>query len=364
MDTKGRAFIAVVHIKNMQTLGLSEAEYMNPEYLANVLSTLWNESGKGRTCAVAVCLSKEKCYHVHLAMYSDNSTTLRQVSKILAHSHVEPQLGGKKELSAYLLKQGKYAEKGEEILYVHNIEAIQDVAQDKRKDVEVIEEMLDKGLTPQQILQTNFRFYRYETMILHAYADQRVKNAPLMQDVYVEWHVGDSGTGKTFYYNQLCKEYGADNIYVLTDYDGNLSSGLDGYLKIGAPNIIFCDEFRGFGISYQKLLTLLTGYSRMQMHARYANTYNLWNKVYITSVYPPEAVYQNMVAKEHSDIDSYEQLLRRITKIVYHYKENGEYKTFSIDAKHYVDYADLRHIAHNSFKPLTEEEQLELPFKD
>lgn len=35
----------------------------------------------------------------------------------LYQSHVEPQLGGKKELTAYLLKQGKYAEKNEKILY-------------------------------------------------------------------------------------------------------------------------------------------------------------------------------------------------------------------------------------------------------
>ena len=110
---------------------------------------------------------------------------------------------------------------------------------------------------------------------------------------------------------------------MLTDYDNNLSGGLDSYMKEGAPDILFMDEFKGFGISYSKLLTMLNGYSRMQTHSRYVNTYNLWSKVYITSVYPPERIYQNMVSTEYQDVDSYQQFLRRINKIVYHYKNDG-----------------------------------------
>lgn len=362
--TKGRAWMATVHIKNMESIGLSKDEYRNPEYLADVLSALWNESGKGRSCAVAVCESADGCYHAHMAIYG-NSTTLKKVSDILYQSHVEPQLGGKKELTAYLLKQGKYAEKNETILYVKDIESIQDV-QGKRNDLEAIEEMLIKGMTPQQILDTSFSFYRYQNMILNAYIDQRIKEAPIRQDIYCEYHVGDSGTGKTYYYNQLCDEYGAENIYVLTDYDNNASGGLDTYMKTGAPHILFMDEFKGHGITYEKLLIMLTGYTRMQTHSRYVNTYNLWTTVIITSVYPPEAIYKNMVAHKNQDIDSYQQLLRRISKIVFHYKENEEYKTYSVDSRDYTNYENLRNKALNidGFRPMTEQEQLELPFKE
>ncbi len=362
--TKGRAWIAVVHLKNMESIGLTKDEYMNPEYLADVLSTLWNESGNGRSCAVAVCLSADGCYHAHMALYG-NSTTLKKVSDILHQSHVEPQLGGKKELTAYLLKQGKYQEKDEKILYVKDIEAIQDV-QGKRSDLDTIEEMLIKGMTPQQILETSLSFYRYENMILRAYIDQRIKEAPIKQDIYCEYHVGESGVGKTYYYKQLCEEHGADNIYVLTDYDNNASGGLDNYMKTGAPPILFMDEFKGFGISYEKLLVMLNGYCRMQTHSRYANTYNLWSTVIITSVYPPEIIYRNMVASENRNLDSYTQLMRRISKIVFHYIEDGEYKTYSMDSKDYIDYEDLRNKAlHNDrFRPMTESEQMFLPFTE
>lgn len=366
-DTKARAWTAVVQIKNMESMGLSAEEYGNPEYLAQVLSALWNESGKGRSCAVAVCESANCCYHAHMALYG-NSTTLKKVADILYQSHVEPQLGGKKELTSYILKQGKYEEKGEKVLYVKDIEVIQDV-RGKRSDLEVIEEMLIKGFTPQQILETNFMFYKYETRILHAYIDRKLKEAPIKKDIYCEYHIGESRTGKTYFYEQLCKEHGVDNIYVVTDYENNASAGFDGYMKIGAPSILFMDEFKGAGISYGKLLVILNGYTRMQTHSRYSNTYNLWDTVYITSVFPPEVIYQIMVPENLRHIDSYTQLIRRISKIVYHYKENGEYKTYTIDSNNYVDYEDLKCKAHNSnisdsFSELSETEQSILPFRE
>lgn len=366
--TRGRAFVAVVQVKNMEKMGLAEEQYKNPEYLANYLAMLWNDSGKNRTCAVAVCISADGLYHAHMALYG-NTTTLKAVSDILFQSHVEPQLGGKEQLQNYLLKQGEYEEKGETILYVKGIEQIQDV-KGKRGDLEMIEEMLAKGMTPQQILETNFAYYKYEKMILHAYTDQRIQNAPVWHDVYVEYHVGDSGTGKTYSYNQLCQEHGAENIYILTDYDNNASGGLDSYMKSGAPPILFMDEYKGFGISYGKLLTMLNGYTRMQKHSRYSNSYNLWEKVYITSVYPPEAVYHNMVSNEHQGIDSYTQLIRRINKIVYHYIENGEYKTYTVESKDYTGYGDLREAAAalthlgSGFCSLPEAEQEHFPFKE
>lgn len=366
LKARGRAWIAVVHIQNMVNMGLTEKEYKNHEYLADYLIHLWDESGQGRTSAVAICISEEGCYHAHMALYG-NTTTLGNVAKILHSSHVEPQLGGKAQLQAYLLKQGKYAEKGETILFVKNIDNVQDVP-GKRNDLEAIEEMLIKGFTPQQILDTNFQFYRYERMILHAYTDQRIKDSPIKQDIYVEYHLGDSGTGKTYFYKQLCEKVGAENIYILTDYDNNASGGFDSYMKVGAPPILFMDEYKGFGISYGKLLTMFNGYTRMQTHSRYSNSYNLWKEVYITSVYPPEALYQNMVAHEYQDIDSYTQLMRRINKIVYHYVENGEYKTFSIDSKDYTNYGELRRQAFNlnqvddGFIQISEAEQLQIPF--
>lgn len=366
LSTRGRCWLVTIQEQNMVNAGLTQEQYKVPEIVAKHFIGLWENSGKDRQAGIVVCVSEKGLYHCHMACYG-NTTTLKKVAEILFGSHVEPLMGSKEQLKAYLLKEGQFAEKGEKVLYAENIEAI-DTMQGQRSDLEDISDMLAQGMTPQQILAINFYYYKFEKMILHAYIDQRLKDAPIMQDVYCEWHVGDSGTGKTYCYKQLCDEHGAENIYVLTDYDNNASGGLDGYMKIGAPAILFMDEFKGFGISYQKLLTMLTGYSRMQTHSRYANTYNLWNTVIITSVYPPEAVYQIMVSREHQDIDSYEQLMRRISKIVYHYKDKGEYKTYSVDSKDYVDYKDLRYRVFNEitnarFYAASKDEQMKLPFE-
>ena len=82
-------------------------------------------------------------------------------------------------------------------MYVAGVDNIQDT-QGKRSDLEEIEEMLLKGMTPQEILDKNFRYYKYEKMILHAYIDQKIQEPPVRQDIYCEYHVGESGSGKTY----------------------------------------------------------------------------------------------------------------------------------------------------------------------
>ena len=339
INLKGRAFIAVIQENNMKAMGMTEEEYKNPEYLADFLMMLWNDSGKGRTSAVAVCESENGLYHAHMALYG-NTTTLKNVANILYKSHVEPQLGGKKELAAYLLKEGKYAEKNEKVLFTKGIEFIQD-KQGKRTDLDAIEDLLIKGWTPKQILDESIYFYKYERVIKQRYIDLRLQNAPVRQKIYCEYHVGKSGSGKTYTYDLLCEQYGADNIYVMTDFDNQASGGLDKYMEMGAPEILFMDEFKGEGLSFQKLLVMLNGYTRMQTHSRYENTYNLWTQCFITSIYPPEVLYEIMVPTSYQKYDTYKQFLRRIDKVVYHYKEDGQFKQYEIDSSEYTTYEEL-----------------------
>lgn len=60
----------------------------------------------------------------------------------------------------------------------------------------------------------------------------------------------------------------------------------------GQP-ILFLDEYKG-QYRYSIFLSILDKY-KVQIHARYCNTWALWSEVYITSVYPPDRLYQIMV---------------------------------------------------------------------
>lgn len=362
-DTRARAFVATIHIKNMEKAGLTEEQYKNPELLANIFTSIWNDSGKDRTSGIAVCISKDGLYHAHMAIYG-NTTTLENVSKILYNSHIEPQLGGKKELKSYLEKSGSHAEKGEQVLFTKDLDEIQDI-QGQRNDLNDIENLLELGVKPNDIMASNFRYRRYETMIKAAFMNRRIQETPLTKDMINEYHVGDSGTGKTYSYIQLCEMHSPEDVYLITDYE---NGGFDFYAELGAPPIIFLDEFKG-NLRFGTLLTILDKYSRNQTHCRYGNTYNLWTKCVIASIYPPEEVYGFMVENGKRATDSIKQLLRRLDTITYHYKRGTEYLTYSISASDYTNYDDLKQLALSnedgfvSILDLPDDEQQGLPFQ-
>lgn len=334
--TPNRSWVITVQIANMEKAGLTEEEFKDPELLASFLMETWQTSGKNRVCGVAVCVSATGLYHAHLACYG-NTTTLHKVAKIFWGSHVEPQEGGKKELQAYLLKQGKYAEKEEQVLCTLGIENIKN-AQGQRSDLEEIESMLNDGCTPSEIFEASFRYRKYEKMIRKEYLYRKKKTVPRVKKTQNEWHVGDSGTGKSYTYEIMCEKFSEENIYLCTDSE---NGGLDFYLDEGAPSILFIDEFKG-NIKYEQLLTILDKFSHAQIHCRFVNTYALWTQCIITSIYPPEEIYESMVSSDKRSRDKMQQLLRRLDLIVYHYVENEEYKTYSIPASEYIDYDNLK----------------------
>ena len=334
---RNRCWTGVLHIKNFTNAGMAEEFYKNPELLAQYLIETWEASGKNRKAGVAICVSAKGVYHAHVALYG-NTTTLKRVSDIMFSAHIEPQLGTKAELTAYLNKEGKYAEKGEHVLYTQGLEVIED-KQGKRNDLDEIEQLLNDGLTPEQIFFESFHYRKYEKMIKSEYLARRIRETPLKKEIYAEWHCGESGSGKSHTYFTLCEQYGPENVYITSDFE---NGGLDFYIDQGAPDILFLDEFKG-NIPFSKLLAILDEHSKNQTHCRYANTYNLWTKCYITSIFPPEEAYHFMVEHSVRNRDKLAQLLRRLNLIVYHYKTDaGEYKTFSIPGTEYVNYEDLK----------------------
>ena len=91
-----------------------------------------------------------------------------------------------------------------------------------------------------------------------------------------------------------------------------------------------------------------------------------YTQVYMSSVFPIEELYQLMVDSRIRKTDGIEQLLERINTIVYHYKENGEYKTFSMPASEYKDYNDMMiklHKETDGFQKVSPSEMSQIPFE-
>lgn len=101
------------------------------------------------------------------------------------------------------------------------------------------------------------------------------------------------------------------------------------------------DELKQDSLPFELLLTITQGY-RSQIHCRYSNCITLWNEVHITSIFSPEDIYAGVVSRENQGKDTIKQLLRRITKYVYHYKVGDEYKAYELAGDQYIDFDDLK----------------------
>lgn len=324
-----------------------------PNEIAEKVLEQWLQDKPTRTGAVAYCVSALGLHHLHMVLEDSNKARFSALKKAFPKAHLEPTRGTKEQAEDYVNKKGKYEEKGEQVLYIARFGEIKG-HQGQRKDFEILEQFIEEGKTPNEILDLNFGYRRYEKMIRDAYYRKRDKETPFIRDIKVYWHVGLSGSGKSYVANQIIEEHGEDNLYFVTDYD---NGGLDRY---NGERVLFLDEFRG-QIRYSTLLAMLQGY-KQQFHARYSNITGLWTEVHITSVLPPELVYSNMVS-EHKELDTISQLLRRLTEVVYHYKVGNEYKTYREPIETYKDYRSLqRNVYYDDTQFIPVETEIEIPF--
>lgn len=322
--------------------------------LVDTICNKFNNSGKERYCSGTACVSAKDGFHLHLGAYCPKKMKPRVVAKMLGNAHIEPQRGKKDELLDYILKRGdKWKDKGEDILY--QSEDMSGIVghQGSRDDLGQIEELLMEGYTPAEIVAEKFAYRKYDKMIKEAYFQKRAAETPFMREVYVEWHCGESGSGKTYFIQNLIDTYGEDEVYFVTDYE---SGGMD---KYNGQKILFLDEFRG-QIRFSTLLSMLDVY-KAQVHSRFTNIVGLWSKVYITSPLPPEQVYKKLVSVEDRENDSMKQLFRRINTIVYHWKDGNKYMECRQPMTEYTRYEDLKRLSGNlEFITVTKEEQLEI----
>jgi hypothetical protein len=313
-----------------------------------------------------MCDEQGSTYHRHLYILLSHKKRWSAVQRAFQKAHIESEVKGTpQECRAYIRKEGaKYANKAEtnvpETFYEEG--SIPDffITADKTEMLQQIEDMLDSGLRPNQIMEKSIVFRQYESIIRKQFFAKRFAETPPLREVKVTWHLGASGTGKSYTYVKLCEEHGADEVFYASDYANGCASLMEGY---ESERIIFLDEVKPDSFKYGYLLQLLQGY-RTPVHARYTNIFSLWNEVHVSSIYEPRSLWESMVDFNNRSRDSEQQLLRRITNYVYHWKtEDGEYHTFELPAKEYISFETLKRRAEGTdgFEPVNDSE---MPFDD
>lgn len=298
--------------------------------------------------------------HVHMVLEDIVSMRFSAIKKSYAIGmHFEGTKGNKKEASDYITKSGDYDEEPnrkaglpwEEIIYSCQKGEIKGM-QGNRSDLQNIAKMLKEGLSPKEILRQDISYRKHETIIRQAYFDMRDEQTPEVRDVTVIWHLGASGTGKSYSRMQLCADVGLKNVYYFSDYSG---AGFDKYN--GEP-YLWIDDFKG-EFKYGDFLRYLDVY-KVDLHCRYSNKVSLWNEVHITSVYHPKAVYLKMVGYNDRISDSVDQLLRRIHVIRYHFKRNGDFEAMDFPVETTIEEMRLASLKyeHPEWKSLVDDSDL------
>ena len=307
-----------------------------PAEIVGDFMSIWITDNPQRSCAVAYCISADGLHHLHAVLEDVTAMRFSKVKKMYPSMHIEGTKGNKDQAEKYINKMPPYDEAGEQVIFTNRHGEIKG-KQGQRRDLDIIEELLNQNMTPDEILDMSLSYRRYEKFVRDAYYSKRMKETPIKRDIKVYWHWGEPGTGKSHTYVQLSAEHGEQNIYFVGEYQ----NPFDNYN--GQP-ILILDEFRG-QIRYDKLLTLLGGY-KVQVQARYTNAYSLWNEVHITTVFSPEVMYKEMV-HDMRNIDNISQLMRRITSIIYHYKDDaGKYQAYETPVANYEDGKKQKFLAH------------------
>lgn len=307
---------------------------LTEQEIVNKAISLWVENKPKRTCAVSYELADTGTPHLHLVLEDPAKSRFSALQKLYPGIHIKETQGTKAEVLDYMYKVGKHAEKNHTIVIPPVFHGEINAKLSKQDNIlDSIQDMIQEGYTPKEIMRLDIRYRKHEVLIKKAYFDKRNLETPPIRNVNIRYHVGESGTGKSYTYVNLCEELGEEAIYLVSDHSEN--GAFDFYY--GQPNI-FIDELRY--MKYEILLQIMDKY-KVQIHCRYENAWSLWSQVDITSILPPEKLYENIVPSDRRSDDSFEQLKRRINTVVYHYKCNTEYKMFELDGQEYTNYENL-----------------------
>lgn len=293
-------------------------------------------------------IGKEGTLHIHIFFQFENPRLGNSIKKVFPTSHIDYCNGSNNSAREYVFKIGKWegdpkADTRIDGVQYENGTLPEEKGQGERTDLEMIRDLIDSGLHPQQILDSDPNNYRLEGYIRKMYFDKRKKETPIKRSVEVVIHTGVAGSGKS----NVMTLIDENTIFIATDYSAALFDNFCG------EEVLFLDEFRG-QIPYNQLLIMLDGY-KVPIHARYANVLSVWNTVHITSVIPVEEWYNLENIR-----DTFEQLKRRIAYITYHYmtcnnvfipdkmaflkdhdKSEIEYREYTIKAEQYTSYEEL-----------------------
>lgn len=281
-----------------------------PQQICDSIINKWVGECEGNTGFVAYCLSASGMPHIHAVLESNKAfRPLSILKRLYPKMHIEPTRGNKKQVEDYVNKKGQFEEKGEVVVATSQVGEIKG-AQGKRTDLidclDLHRLIFEEGKTPREILKEYPIAYKSYNLMMKMYNDKLDMTVPVKRNVKVTWLVGETETGKSHIYVELCEKYGRDKVYRVANYEHPFDDYID-------EPILVLDEFRDSCFKFNDLLNIIEGYYG-KANARYINHTPQWTEVYVTSPLLPYECYNSALRDKQ---DKAEQFYRRINLIVH-----------------------------------------------
>lgn len=288
-------------------------------------------------------------HHFHLYVKFKNPQLTETVSKQFGNAHIEKITNSSsQENKDYIRKEGAYLDSEKKA--TNHVETFYESCecpidgienQGHRTDIDTMISMVNDGASNLEIIQA------VSSMALRIPAIEQYRQAfweeqgKTYRNLSVWYIYGKTRTGKTSFVYQV---HDPSEIYSVVDYKGN---GIWDKYDTARTRVLLLDEYRS-ALPFSLILALCDG-QPLTLNCRYANRVCLHDTVYIVSNIPLEEQYPNIQKEEPQ---SWEALLARINH-VRHYYDIGKYK----------DYTVGEYLKRNeSFRPIEESEQMEIPF--
>lgn len=291
---------------------------------------------------------EEQTPHTHIYFVARSGVRFSTVKNLFPTAHIESAYGDSQTNRDYVAKEGKWNKTAKKETSIEGTfeEFGEMPANEKigmRGSLQFIYDMIESGLSTAEILKVFPESLQYLEKIEKAreiMVEEKYKDT--WRDLEVTYIYGKTSTGKT---RSIMETYGYSNVFRVTDY----AHPFDGY-KSTRHSVLVFEEFRS-SLKIQDMLDYLDGYP-CELVARYHNKVATYLKVFLITNIPLEEQYQN-IQKESPE--TWEAFIRRID-CVQHYKDDGTITVYDSVEKY------LR--SNEEFRPITEADEIELPFKD
>ena len=314
--------------------------------------------------------------HIHLVLQFESARSLNNLAKLTKQpiQCFEQWRGSVNNAYSYLVhhtesNQDKYQYSPKEVIanfdYLLLLDTIEKNVTKRYEinDTMIIDNLLDLlytgDITKSEIEQrlTGSQYAKARQKIETVYLKRLETQAELWRQEMIDkneivtiiWLFGKAGTGKTRLARHYAEQY--DLNYFIT------GSIRDPFQQYNLEHVIILDELRPHQFDYSDLLKMFDPYNVKAMaSSRYFDKPLLANVYIITSPYSPYNFFLELTKKKQtSHIDSWGQLMRRLTLVIEISKEYLQFYKYSpLDQMFYIDHGNK---LPNPFKNQTDREE-------